>query len=249
MFLRVWVMFMLLLPSWLLAQYDPDMDFVDVRIFRVDDGYEVPIDTVMDYGDMLTSKLVYDNVNPPYISPYPSYLYRTVRIANDSLLWNDQDEMNISFEVDYSDGIYEIMYFSVEHWEEILIDSILYQDTTFYGHCTNAMYLQLGIVNTIPTNDPSNYGIYLKQNYPNPFNPTTTISYSISSPSLVSLHIADMSGRVIKVFSNEQKSPGTYSSIIDTGRLRLASGNYIYFLRVNESGKVHVLKKVFTVLK
>ena len=245
MFFKVWVIFMLLLPSWLLAQYDPDMDFLDVRIFKVDEGHQVTLDTALEVGSTLTVKMVYDNVNPPYVSPYPSYLYRTVRIANDSLLWNDQDEMAISIEVDYSDGIYEIMFFSVEHWEEFWIDSVLYQDTTFYGHCTNAMYLQVGIVNTIATNDPSNFGISLEQNYPNPFNPTTTISYSVSSPSLVSLHIADMSGRVLKVFSNEQKSPGNHSSLIDAGSLRLASGNYIYFLRVNN----HVLKKVFTVLK
>ncbi len=245
MFKRTWVIILLLLPSWLLAQYDPDVNFMDIRIFKVDDGYEVPIDTVMDNGGILTSKLMYDNVNPPYISPYPSYLYKTVRIANDSLLWNDRDEMTISTEVDYSDGIYELMFFGVKHQENIWIDSVLIADTTFYGNCTNATYLQVGTANVIPTNDPSNFGIALEQNYPNPFNPTTTISYSVSSPSLVSLHIADMTGRVIKVFSNEQKNPGIYSSLIDAGRLRLASGNYIYFLRVDN----HVLKKVFTVLK
>lgn len=243
MFKKAWVIILLLLPLWVLAQYNPDVDFVDIRIFKVDDGYEVSIDTVLDNGGILTSKLVYDSTNPPYVSPYPSYLYKTVRIANDSLLWNDRDEMTIFTEVDYSDGVYELTYHGVSHWDTTWVDNVQLVDTTFYGNCTNAAYLQVGIVNAIPTNDPSNYGIYLKQNYPNPFNPTTTISYSVSNSSLVSLHIADMTGRVIKVFSNEQKNPGTHSSVIDASGL--ASGNYIYFLRVDN----HVLKKVFTVLK
>ncbi len=68
----------------------------------------------------------------------------------------------------------------------------------------------------------------LQQNYPNPFNPITTISYSLSEESRVSLKIYDLLGREIKVLINGMRLPGRYS--LDVDATDLASGVYFYQL-------------------
>ena len=78
----------------------------------------------------------------------------------------------------------------------------------------------------------------LRQNYPNPFNPETTISYDLSTESIVTLTIYDLSGQVIRTLVNDQAmSAGHYNTIWD-GRdesgVKVASGVYFYQLRAGE---------------
>jgi hypothetical protein len=47
--------------------------------------------------------------------------------------------------------------------------------------------------------------------YPNPFNPNTTLSFSLSAPSVVSLRILDLLGRTVEVLVNESMSEGAHS--------------------------------------
>lgn len=75
-------------------------------------------------------------------------------------------------------------------------------------------------------------GYMLEQNYPNPFNPATTISFSIPKSEVVTLKIYDMLGREISTLINEVKSAGVYNATFDASRL--ASGTYIYSLRVGD---------------
>jgi CubicO group peptidase (beta-lactamase class C family) len=69
---------------------------------------------------------------------------------------------------------------------------------------------------------------YLEQNYPNPFNPTTTISYSITQRSIVSLKVFDVLGNEVKILIENEKSAGEYEIEFD-GR-ELTSGVYFYQL-------------------
>ncbi len=93
--------------------------------------------------------------------------------------------------------------------------------------------------------------IDLSQNYPNPFNPTTTIQFSIPSPSQgegqrvrsVTLKVYDVLGREIATLVNEQKSPGNYQVTFDGSKL--TSGVYFYRL---QSGSFSQTKK-FLLLK
>ena len=71
----------------------------------------------------------------------------------------------------------------------------------------------------------------LEQNYPNPFNPETTITYSITKPSNISLKVYDVLGNEIATLVNEFQQAGRYSSSFNTQRSSLTSGVYIYTLR------------------
>ena len=83
----------------------------------------------------------------------------------------------------------------------------------------------------------------LSQNFPNPFNPATTINFQIPQTGFVALKIYDILGKEVATLVNEQKPQGRYSVNFDASRL--ASGVYIYQLRVNDyvsSKKMMLLK-------
>jgi hypothetical protein len=84
---------------------------------------------------------------------------------------------------------------------------------------------------TAPPPEPINNYI-LHQNYPNPFNPTTTIRYELPQDGLVTIEVFDILGQKVKTVLNEFNNAGRYETVFSsTG---LASGVYIYQLRVNE---------------
>ncbi len=88
---------------------------------------------------------------------------------------------------------------------------------------------------------PSAY--YLSQNYPNPYNPATTINYQLPQNGFVILKVYDILGKEVTTLVNEQKTQGRYS--IHFNASQLASGVYIYQLRVNDyvsSKKMLLLK-------
>ena len=83
----------------------------------------------------------------------------------------------------------------------------------------------------------------LFDNFPNPFNPTTTINFQLPQNGFVTLKIYDILGKEVAILVNEQKNQGRYSINFDASRL--ASGVYIYQLRVNDyvsSKKMLLLK-------
>ena len=77
---------------------------------------------------------------------------------------------------------------------------------------------------------PNDY--YLSDAYPNPFNPTTTITYQIPKEGFVTLTIFDILGNEVRTIVNGQKEAGKYSVQFDASFL--ASGTYVYQLRVND---------------
>jgi len=72
--------------------------------------------------------------------------------------------------------------------------------------------------------------IKLYDNYPNPFNPTTTIQYSITKSSNISLYIYDILGQTVAVMNNNSVPPGTAEFKFD-GK-GLSSGIYFYQLKI-----------------
>lgn len=80
----------------------------------------------------------------------------------------------------------------------------------------------------------------LLNNYPNPFNPSTTIKYSISSPSFVSMKVFDVLGREVAKLVNEEQPQGNYEVAFDASNL--TSG--IYFYRIHAGGFVETKKMI-----
>jgi hypothetical protein len=68
----------------------------------------------------------------------------------------------------------------------------------------------------------------LSQNFPNPFNPSTTINFTLPKDGLVKLVVYDITGKEIKVLSNEFRTAGYHSISFDASNL--PSGVYLYKL-------------------
>ena len=87
-----------------------------------------------------------------------------------------------------------------------------------------------GAVSAIIDNDVSLIQTFtLNQNYPNPFNPTTTIKYSVTEMSKVSLILFNLLGQEIITLVNDEKPSGNYSVYFNA--VNLSSGVYFYRLQ------------------
>jgi len=89
-------------------------------------------------------------------------------------------------------------------------------------------------------------------NYPNPFNPSTTIKYALPYSSNVELTIYDITGKVVKVFSESGQSAG-YQNIVWFGDSqqgsRVSSGVYLYrFKATSIDGSNKVFEKTAKIL-
>ena len=77
-----------------------------------------------------------------------------------------------------------------------------------------------------------NTSYYLAQNYPNPCRISTTISYSLPEPGMVSLKIFDLYGREIQELVNQYQTGNQYTVNFNTESL--SNGIYYYKLQVND---------------
>lgn len=92
-------------------------------------------------------------------------------------------------------------------------------------------------------NEPTILSDFLFPAYPNPFNGTTTIEYTISHYSNVSLAVFDVLGREVKELVDSPRSGGTYKTLFDASGL--ASGIYLYTLKTDnfvKTSKIILLK-------
>ena len=80
------------------------------------------------------------------------------------------------------------------------------------------------------TNPVNSYVLY--QKYPNPFNPTTTIRYELPQDGVVTIEVFDILGQKVKTLINEFQKSDRYEVTLNSSGL--ASGVYIYQLRVND---------------
>jgi hypothetical protein len=106
---------------------------------------------------------------------------------------------------------------------------------TVYNNAISKLIIASGDVT------PSSFA--LEQNYPNPFNPTTTIKFSLSENSNVTLSIYNALGERVAELVNTQLQAGKYSYQWDASSL--ASGMYLYELRTENfvSTKKMILMK------
>jgi len=118
---------------------------------------------------------------------------------------------------------------------------------SYYGWTVDKWYLD-GVIPTIPVTilgleknegiTPSDFT--LSQNYPNPFNPSTSIDFSVTENSVVSLYIYDLNGQLVtELIKGASLEKGSYKVSFDASRL--ASGMYLYTL---QSGERQLTKKM-----
>ena len=99
----------------------------------------------------------------------------------------------------------------------------------------------LGIIYTVPSvrksgvvvDEAAPAAFVLEQNYPNPFNPSTTISYTLSQNSTVTLRITDVLGREVATLVNQTQDAGNYAISwkgVDMNGIDVPSGTYFYRL-------------------
>jgi len=102
---------------------------------------------------------------------------------------------------------------------------------------TAAQMTKLGsTVGISPINTELPKEFELKQNYPNPFNPTTTISFSITKNTSVSLIVYDALGKEITtILSNSNLKAGNYE--VSFSGDKLTSGVYFYRIITPEFSK------------
>jgi probable HAF family extracellular repeat protein len=81
--------------------------------------------------------------------------------------------------------------------------------------------------------------ISLNQNHPNPFNASTSISYSIESPSRVKLEIFDVLGRRTEVLVDRYQQPGRHIVVWDASNWP----GGVYFYRLDADGH-HAVRKM-----
>lgn len=93
--------------------------------------------------------------------------------------------------------------------------------------------------------EPQSKDFILYQNYPNPFNAQTTIRFNLNYPSKVQLRIFNSVGELVETLVDQELGSGIHEVIFDTKKNNLASGLYIYQLRVDDniaSKKLMLLK-------
>lgn len=93
---------------------------------------------------------------------------------------------------------------------------------------------------TAPPSVPETFALY--QNYPNPFNPRTTITYTLSSASSVSLRIYDAQGRLVQTLVQSMQPAGSHAARFDAGHL--PSGTYFYRLDTPEGQRTRQMTLV-----
>ena len=97
---------------------------------------------------------------------------------------------------------------------------------TYYDYATIKYSQTTGVYQT--TSDlPENYS--LSQNYPNPFNPSTTIEFTLSSRSFVSLKVFDVIGKEVAVLVSEDLSAGNHRR--QWNATNMPNGVYFYCLQ------------------
>lgn len=92
-----------------------------------------------------------------------------------------------------------------------------------------------------PAKRPTEFALH--QNFPNPFNPTTTIRYSISERTHVSLRLFNLLGQEVMVLIDEDQDRGEHSVHLNASLL--ASGVYFYRMaagQFSDQRKIILLK-------
>ena len=108
----------------------------------------------------------------------------------------------------------------------------IYMDNVGEGYTGTSENFSIRGVVTVEDEEAFSRSFNLYPNYPNPFNPSTTISFTLSNASRVSLLIYDIHGRKVESLIEGIQPAGSHS--IEWNASDLASGVYFYRLTADE---------------
>lgn len=95
-----------------------------------------------------------------------------------------------------------------------------------------------------PAGSASPHTFVLHQNYPNPFNPQTTITYTLSENSMITLNIYNLRGALVRTLIDTYQNAGSHRVSWDgrnaSGKT-VPSGQYYYEL---QSGRFHTTRRM-----
>jgi|GEM_PF-2299120 len=83
------------------------------------------------------------------------------------------------------------------------------------------------VFSTVITAKVNAVSIAIAEAYPNPYIESTTIQYLLSSPSMVTIEIADADGKIVKRFQQGLQEKGRYSIPFSAKENGLAPGKYV----------------------
>ncbi len=119
--------------------------------------------------------------------------------------------------------------FDGDDYPEIIISMDLIENNVYRGF--SRIYKKSSTLD-VSYNDITPYNYYLSEAFPNPFNPSTKIKYQIPQSGNVMVKVFDILGAEVTTLVNEVQNEGRYEVNFDASRL--ASGVYIYSLKVND---------------
>ncbi len=198
-----------------------DSFFDDFATDSISIFYGVPGDPVS--GDFAAGITVY-----PYDCVGPGYNYtgavKTLGGAVNNFCYETGEISGFRYE-----DTYKLVFL---FWPFAYITDTLAQEKlvlNIYSWFTAAIEQEKVVTHSVPC--------FLSQNSPNPMHAATTINYSISSPSNVSLRIYDVTGRLVKTLVKEDLKAGSYTIRWDgkgSNGKKVASGVYFYRLDADD---------------
>ena len=107
----------------------------------------------------------------------------------------------------------------------------------FIGRGTDIYWMDASnILTSIRIHHEISSGAILNQNHPNPFRGTTTISYSLTKPSFVTMDIYDSMNKKIATLVNEERLTGSH--IVSFDATNLLPGIYVCLLHTDNTSLI-----------
>jgi hypothetical protein len=125
-------------------------------------------------------------------------------------------------------------YSFIDHYYSAVKISYRLKQIDFNGDFTYSKTININLTS------PAEYK--LSQNFPNPFNPSTSISFSLPSTSMVILTIYNLLGQKVAALVDEIKDPGNYE--VQWNAQNLTSGIYFYSLDAEGIGGKESFKSI-----
>jgi hypothetical protein len=181
-------------------------------------------------------EIIYDYVVPVELTSFTAS-------ASDGLVelrWFTATETNNQgFEVQRSNGSeFETIAFVEGHGTTAEVQAYTYSDRNVAIGSYSYRLKQVDFDGTFEYSDvievdvPAPAEFALGQNYPNPFNPSTTINYSLSVDSKVTMKVFDVLGQEVATLLNGNIAAGSHNVNFDASALN--SGVYLY--RIEATG-------------